>query len=145
MRPGYSQHSGIKLSSHVEQRLTLVQSADAIATHFSSISQEFEPLSLQKLPPNVCSYLTDRKSIPPTLSPEEVYLRLIKAKKPNSQVPGDLRPRLVKSFPHLLADPVSRIFNSILSTSEYPSSWKTEYQVPIAKIDNPENEDHLRK
>ena len=55
-----------------------------------------------------------------------------------------MEPRLVKIFPHLLTGPVTKIFNVILSSAVYPSSWKVEHQVPIPKVDLPENEDQLR-
>ena len=144
MRPGLESKDIFSLPSHVEQGFTAIQSADTIAAHFSAISQEFEPLSKEKLPRNICVYLENEKSIPPRLSEEKVYSRIVKAKKPNSKVPGDLEPRLVKAFPHLLAGPVSKIFNEILNSALYPSSWKLEHQVPIPKVDSPENEDQLR-
>ena len=50
----------------------------------------------------------------------------------------------MKAFPHLLAGPVSKISNEILNSALYPSSWKLEHQVPIPKVDSPENEDQLR-
>ena len=61
-----------------------------------------------------------------------------------SQVPGDLHPKLVKSFPELLVEPITKIFNKITSSSVYPCQWKEEHQVPIPKVEMPESEDDLR-
>ena len=144
LRPGLESKNVFSLPDHVEKGLTAIQSADAIASHFSAISQEFQPISKEILPHKICAYLEDYTSVPPNLSEEKVYSRIVKAKKPNSKVPGDLEPRLVKIFPHLLAGPVTKIFNVILSSAVYPSSWKLEHQVPIPKVDLPENEDQLR-
>ena len=58
-----------------------------------------------------------------------------------SQVPGDLHPKLVKSFPELLVEPITKIFNKITSSSVYPCQWKEEHQVPTPKVEMPESED----
>ena len=115
-----------------------------IADHFSAISQEFQPLCIDQLPPNIICYLNDQNIIPPNLSATDVYKRIIKSKKPNSKVPGDLEPRLVKAFPNLLSFPITQIFNEIIQSATYPRCWKVEHQVPIPKTENPLSEDHLR-
>ena len=80
-----------------------MQSAELIASHFSSISQEFLPLKVTNLPPNVQELLDDQnKDCVPLLSTYDVYKRMVKAKKPNSLVPGDLHPKLVKGFADIL-------------------------------------------
>ena len=144
LRPGTDANRWFQLPSHNNQRLSPAQSAELIADHFSSISQEFQPLKLEDLPPNIVSYLKDQNSFPPTLTTAEVFKRIVRAKKPNSKVPGDLEPRLVKAFPKLLAYPLTEIFNAITQTATYPNCWKVEHQIPIPKVDNPETEDSLR-
>ena len=83
-------------------------------------------------------------SVIPKLSEFEVYKKLCKAKKPNSSVPGDLPKKIIQEFSCELAQPVTVIFNSILSTLEYPKQWVKEYQIPLPKVKPPTNEEHLR-
>ena len=144
LRPGTDNNKWFQLPSHIKDGLNPVQSAELIADHFSSISQEFKPFTIEELPPSIVSYMSDMNSLPPKLTTSEVASRILKAKKPNIKVPGDLEPRLVKAFPKLLACPLTEIFNVIIRTSTYPNSWKVEHQIPIPKVDNPETQDNLR-
>ena len=80
----------------------------------------------------------------PRLSTNEVYKRIVKAKKPSSVVPGDLPKKLVQNFASSLADPVSIIFNKISKSAAYPSQWKVEQQIPLPKVYPPSSEDELR-
>ena len=68
----------------------------------------------------------------------------MKAKKPNSSVPGDLPKKLVKCFADKLAFPITTIYNNITESAVYPSQWKVEQQIPIAKVIPPSSEDELR-
>ena len=74
----------------------------------------------------------------------EVHDRIRKAKKPKSGVPGDLPRTLVQEFSPELSAPLSKIYNRIADTGEWPSPWKLEHGIPLQKINNPENEDDLR-
>ena len=117
-----------------------------MAEYFSSVSQEYSPLDIANLPPNVQSHLTARPSdeIIPELSVYDVYCRIVKAKKPNSSVPGDLPKKVVQHCPAQLAVPSSAIFNSITSSAVYPEQWKIEHQLPVPKVYPPLSEDDLR-
>ena len=55
-------------------------SADAIAEHFASISREYMPLDLDKIPERVKQRLKE-KSMPPTITEFECYEKLVSAKK----------------------------------------------------------------
>ena len=80
----------------------------------------------------------------PELSIFDVFSHIVKAKKPNSVIPGDLPPKLTKLFPEYLAPPATLIFNKITESKSYPSQWKIENQIPIPKVHPPESEDDLR-
>ena len=43
-----------------------------------------------------------------------------------------------------LTEPVTRIYNHIRRTKEYPSSWKKEQQIAIPKKNSPASLDDLR-
>ena len=143
LRPGSEKQGWFHLPSHDE--LDPAQSAEVIAEHFCQISQEFSPLSILDLPPNIQKYLSDINiENAQILNADQISARIKHAKKPISQVPGDLPPKLVKEFPDLLALPLTVIFNKITTSSVYPGQWKVEHQVPIPKVDIPESEDQLR-
>ena len=80
----------------------------------------------------------------PILSEHEVYRKLVKAKKPNSTVPGDIPVKLVKEFSPELAAPITKIYNRITETAEYPRQWVTEHQIVIPKVNPPLSEDDTR-
>ena len=86
-QPGDHQDNGqFTLSSHQEAQLTPEQSLECIAQHFANISQEFNPLDYNLLPPDV----QDRVDQLPDLPDHVVYQQICKSKKPQSSVPGDL-------------------------------------------------------
>ena len=68
----------------------------------------------------------------------------MKAKKPQSGVPGDLPAQIVKEFSVELAGPVHKLLNNIVQSTTWPQQWKTEYVTPIGKVPQPESEDDLR-
>ena len=70
--------------------------------------------------------------------------RIVKAKKPNGIVPGDLPKKLVQRCSSVLAEPVKHIFNKITSSAIFPSQWKIEHQNAIPKIYPPGDENDLR-
>ena len=145
MRPGEFKKSGFQLPDYVEQKMSNSECAENIANYFSRVSQEYPPLNLDNLPPNVKEYLGNPETNKaPVLSFNHVYKKLLKAKKPNSVVPGDLPKRLTQRFPSELALPVTIIFNKISESQVFPEQWKIENQLPIPKVNPPMSEDDLR-
>ena len=136
----------LDLPQHLEENLTPSQSAERIADFFSSISQEYDPLVLAFLPPNLRNYMESARGYPNphVLQEYKVYQKIMKSKKPSSLVPGDLPVKLVKEFDVELSIPITKIFNKINQTLEYPSQWKIEYQTPIPKVPHPVDEGQLR-
>ena len=128
------------------ENLTIAESREKIAEHFSLISQEFSPLSMSLLPEPVQAKLKaiNGQDEVPEIPDYAVYEKIKKTKKPRSSVPGDLPRRIVQEFAPELAAPVGKIIRNIVKTGEWPKSWRTEYGVPIQKITNPIIEDDLR-
>ena len=143
-RPGEAHKSLFQLPSHAG--FTAEQSAECIAAHFAEISKEYTPLTLSSLTPRVRSYIADENSrtVPTFLSISAVKKRIIKAKKPQGIVPGDLPRKVLKHCIEEIAVPAQIIFNRILDSAQYPSKWKIEHQVPIPKIHPPETVNDLR-
>ena len=138
--------STFSLPSHVEDNLTPDQSAERLAEYFSKISQEFEPICVENFPPwikqKLCNGKTDLTK--PVLEDWEVYEKLVRSKKPNSLIPGDLPVRLIKEFTPELSLPVAKIYNRITHTAEYPRQWVVEYQIAIPMVSPPLSEDDTR-
>ena len=145
LRPGETTHGGFQLPDHAELNYSSAQSAEIIAEHFSIISQEYSPLDVSSLPPNVQSFLGNNdQSLAPKLSVRDVERKIIKAKKPNGLVPGDLPKKVVQVCASTLALPASMIFNQITEEANYPSMWKIEHQIALSKVPMPETVDDLR-
>ena len=145
VRPGDNTDNTFTLPSHVDGNLSAQQSAEIIADHFSSISQDYEPIEVDNFPPRIREVLKyPDLSMTPVLEEYQVYKRISKAKKPNSTVPGDLPKKIVQEFGCELTAPVTTIFNSILRTLEYPRQWVIEQQIPLPKVHPPSSEDELR-
>ena len=51
---------------------------------------------------------------------------------------------LYKEFGQELSVPLSRIYNKIIQTGQWPDKWKVEYGLPLKKKTNTENEDDIR-
>ena len=132
MRPGETSHAQFQLPAHVEKNCSSAQSAEIIAEHFSSISQEYEPLNLTKLPPNVQIFLSNaNQNLAPKLTLHDVHKRIIKAKKPNGLVPGDLPKKLVQHCAATLSVPVTAVYNQISKYALFPPQWKIEHQLAL--------------
>ena len=99
----------------VDNNLNAQQSADALAVFFSSISQEFDPVDVASRPPRIKDELEKGSNDVniPLLNEFDVLKNMVKAKKPHSTVPGDLKRILVKECDVELSEPVTKIFNKI--------------------------------
>ena len=109
--------------------LTAEQSAERIAMHFASISQEYPPLDVSTLPSRVQTKLQCTDG-PPIINEHDVYAKIKAAKKPRSGVPNDLPKVVTQEFAPELAKPVSRIVSNITETGEWPNNgnWSALYQ-----------------
>ena len=107
------------------------EAAEEVAKHFSSISQEYEPLNTSQLP----AYLPAQEVL--QVDETEVAERIFKLKNRRSTQPCDLPSKLRKMYPNELATPLANIINSCLSQYHYPKPWKHEWVVPAEKVPNP--------
>ena len=103
--PGRQVAKSINIESHKQLNLSACQSAERIASFFSDISNEYNPLNIQTLPPQLKDYIFNDTQKGPVLSEYQVYLAIKQAKKPNSSVKGDIHPKLVKRFDVELTTP----------------------------------------
>ena len=137
------------IPSYVEQGLSPEEAANKLADHFSAISQTVPPLDVEKFHPALRLEISKGRSQPnkPILSQHDIYRKLLRIKKPNSSVPGDVPKRLIAEYPFLWAEPAAKIFNNIIQSAEWPKHWKREHMITIHKTENPrmvKDEDDVR-
>ena len=80
----------------------------------------------------------------PILEEFDVHAKIAKAKKPHSMVPGDIKRVLVKECSVELTAPVTKIYNEITKSKEYPRPWVCEQQTPIPKKNPPSSLEDIR-
>ena len=115
------------------------ESAQKIAEHFASISNEYKPVDFTHLP----SYLPAPP--PPQVDEYQVYLKLKRQKKTKSTLPIDVPENLKKEFSPELALPLSNIINASFTQQKFPELWKFEWVCPVPKVSNPKFIKDLRK
>ena len=141
-----SDEGSFSLQNHLEANLTTEQCTEEIANHFSRISQEFPPLNIATLPPHVQNKLNQPTNLSdiPQITVDAVREKIKMSKKSKSVVPGDLPKKLIQECASDISIPVSKIFQNILTSCEWPKQWRVEYGVPLQKVPNPATEDQLR-
>ena len=115
------------------------QSAQKIAEHFASISNEYSPIDNSQLP----CYLPALP--PPQVEEYDVYTRLCQIKKTRSTLPIDIPDKIRQECAPLLAWPLTTLINNCLTQSQYPAIWKQEWVTPAPKITHPKEISDLRK
>ena len=138
-----------QIPAYCEKGLTANEAANKLADHFSAISQTVKPLDFEKLHPSLRLAIQEGREMErkPTLSQHDVYRKLMSVKKPNSSVEGDIPKKLIKQYPYLWAGPVTKIFNNIIQSSDWPAQWKIENAIPLHKTGDPrlvKDEDDVR-
>lgn len=116
---------------------TDMETATEAAAYFNRISNEFQPLQPEEIP---ATYHRDL----PLLSPANVQQMLIKAKKTNSMVKGDIFPKLINRCSEALAWPLSAIYNDVIINYVWPTHWKREFVTIIPKKATPTSFADLR-
>lgn len=139
----------LKKPAYEEEGFNPGQAANRLADNFSAISQTVAPLDINNFSPALRLEVQNGKECrnKPEISQHEVYRKLIKIKKPNSHVNGDIPRKLVQEYSFLWAGPASMIFNEIIKSSTWPKSWKNEHAIVLHKTQNPsldKNEDDTR-
>ena len=105
--------------------------ANAVAQHFASVSNLYEPIYLKKLP----AFLPSLPS--PQVEEHKVYEKLKKLKNTKSTLPVDLPNKLRNEVMVELTAPLTNIINTCLSSGSYPALWKREWVTPVPKVKDP--------
>ena len=142
-RPGDIPQSTFYLPKHVDECLSAIESSNKICEFFSSISQEYSPLSIDCLDQNVRDRLAHEPCDHPHLADHIVYEGLRKGKKTCS-VPGDIPQKILNEFLPELTLPVAAIYREAIASHTWPKPFKKEYHLPMSKVPVPKSEDDLR-
>ena len=110
------------------------QIANKAADFFNAISKEFQPISR---PPRA-----DHGLVPPTSN--QIRLRIMKMKKPKTEVEGDIDHRLLGRFAAALSVPLKIIFAQVYETLDWPALWKNETVTLLPKNKSPSSLAQLR-
>ena len=130
--PGDIQPGGsFQLANHLHENLSPEETLEKYAEYFANISQEFEPLDIDKLPPEVKASINGQTTRKPNLTEFDVWSKIQSSNKTKS---SDLPPKLRKSV-HIVK-PLTVIYKQIIKTGTWPQKWKTEYGTPIPKMKN---------
>ena len=126
---------------HVDEisDMTDEEQVEAIASAFSKISNEYEPVNRKEIdiPPHNPSTL-------PQFKPYQVRRHLEKIKANKSTAKGDIPAKIIKEFAQHLCIPVCDIINTSLSCGVWPKIYKQEIITPIPKQYPPETLEMLR-
>ena len=119
--------------------MTDEEQAEAIATSFAAISNEYEPINrdMIDIPPHCPSTV-------PQFKPYQVRRHLGRIKANKSTAKGDIPARIIKDFAQYLCIPVTNIINTSLMCGVWPKIYKQEIITPTPKQHPPENMDMLR-
>ena len=105
--------SEIKIKS--QEGLSDKECAEEIGQFLAAVSNEYEPMNLQKLP----SYLPSLP--PPQVEQHQVYQKLLGLNNTKSTLPIDIPVKLRKEVAVELAAPLTHIINSCLWEGVYPA------------------------
>ena len=114
-----------------------IQIAETLATYFTEVSNEFEPLSPDQIP------ITHKAALP-YLSKHDISSRIKYFRKPKSMVKGDIFPSLMTKYCDFFAIPLQFIYNEITYSKIWPLCWKREFVTVIPKTTNPADIGGLR-
>ena len=101
--------------------------AEAVAESFASVSQEYSPLDITKLP----AFLPAGK--PEELNVFQVFHTIKNMKKTKSTLPIDIPDELRKESALNLAKPMTDILNCCLRAGYFPAPWRREWVTPVPK------------
>ena len=132
-RPGDLTSNTFTLPLHVEDELSALESSNKICEFFSSISQEYSPLSADLLPEHVRAKLHHDPCHHPHLADHQVYEGLKKGRK-TSSVPGDIPTKILNEFLPEFVPPIAAIYREAISTHTWPTPYKKEHHLPSRKF-----------
>ena len=115
------------------------EQANKIAQKFASISQEYEPLDVDKL--NLPSFCEEDI---PVITEAEVLETLESMNMNKAGRKEDIPARIYKHFATIFCAPITHMINCAIREGKWPSFLKSEKVTPIPKISRPQYIKDLR-
>ena len=112
------------------------EQAERIADHYSSISNQYDPVRTEDFPDYI-NPIGQRAPVP-KIEPLKVYQTIMKMNKNAATVPNDLPIKLITEFSVEIAFPLAHILTFCLKNGVYPDIWKMESVSPAPKVFPPE-------
>ena len=131
--------NSVEISVNELEGLDRKTCAEKVAQNFASVSNQYSPINLDKLP---CYRPTEK---PPQVEQYEVHEKINKLKNTKSTFHLDLPNKVRKEFSVDLTPPVTDIINTSLADGLYPQLWKHEIITPVPKVTHPKTVKDLRK
>jgi hypothetical protein len=121
------------------QLLSEDELAESLNDYFVSVASDIPPLDIPSIPTFLPAAVP-----PPTIHPHEVCSKLLKLRTNKAMGPDSIPPRILKEFAYELAEPVTSIFNTYLSSGLVPVLWKDYSVIPIPKAKQTQVESDTR-
>ena len=112
--------------------LNNLQASNALNEFYTSVNADIPPLDVNLLP----RFLPSNESVP-AVECYQVCKKLQTVHSFKAPGPDNISPRILKEYAHVLAEPVTIIFNTSLASGVVPSIWKELNIVPISKTCKP--------
>ena len=138
-RIGTGDESTGEINIKSQEGLSKQECAEEIGQFLAAVSNEYEPMNVEKLP----SYLPSLP--PPQVEQFKVYQKLLALNNTKSTLPIDIPAKLRKEVSVELAVPLTHIINCCLADGVYPDLWKREWVSPIPKVKEPQVLKDVRK
>ena len=111
------------------------QLASTLNEFYISVNADIPTLNVNSLP----MFLTAIDNAL-TVQPYEVCQKFLALKPYKATGPDNVPSRILKTFAHVLAEPVAITFNASLSSNVVPKIWKESNIIAIPKVQQPSNE-----
>ena len=106
--------------------------AESLNQYFATVAADIPPLDTSCHP----SFLPSAEEVPIVHS-HVVCKKHLHVKTNKALGRDSIPPRIIKEFAYEMTEPVTKIFNTSLSTGKVPILWKCSYIVPIPKVKQP--------
>ena len=120
------------------------EQAEAIAAHYSKISNQYEEIKQEDFSAYFDPSLK-KVNPPPKVEPLKVYQTILKMNKRAATVKDDIPMKVINEFSVEIAFPLAHIINCCIEQGVYPKSWKMESITPVPKVFPPEKVKDLRR
>ena len=115
----YDPHKKDKLIVSDISHMTQNQQAEAMASKFAEVQNQYEPINLDEI-----KFPNFSEADIPNFSCNQVWIELSKLKTKKSSIKGDIPPKILRNIAAYIAEPLTHILNESIRKGEYPNIFK---------------------